>query len=102
VIVGVDPDLAQKEPISTWARDYWNALHPYAEAGASINFMTEEGEERIKASYHDHYPRLRQVKQRNDPTNLFHVNQNIRPAIQAPPDRTDGETPCRRHTPSGM
>jgi Berberine and berberine like len=43
--------------------------------------MMEEGEECIKASYPDNYERLAAVKSKNDPTNFFRVNQNIKPAI---------------------
>ena len=42
--------------------------------------MEDEGEERIRASYRGNYDRLSRVKKRYDPTNLFHVNQNIPPA----------------------
>ena len=49
VMVGVDPDPANKEKISNWAKDYWTALHPYSAGGAYINFMMEEGDERIRA-----------------------------------------------------
>jgi hypothetical protein len=51
VIVGVDPDAANKEKICTWAKEYWSALHPYSAGGAYINFMMEEGEDRIRATY---------------------------------------------------
>jgi FAD/FMN-containing dehydrogenase len=44
-----------------------------------VNFMMEEGVDRIRATYRDNHERLVQVKNRYDPTNLFHVNQNIRP-----------------------
>ena len=79
VIVGVDPDPAKKEEISTWAKEYWSALHPYAAGGAYINFMMDEGEERIRATYGKNYKRLAKIKKRYDPENLFRVNQNIRP-----------------------
>jgi hypothetical protein len=48
--------------------------------GAYVNMMMEEGEERIQATYRGNYERLAQVKRKYDPSNLFHVNQNIRPA----------------------
>jgi FAD/FMN-containing dehydrogenase len=79
VIVGVDPDPANKEKISTWAKEYWNALHPYSAGGAYINFMMEEGVERIRATYGKNYDRLAKIKKRYDPGNLFRVNQNIKP-----------------------
>ena len=42
--------------------------------------MMEEGEERVKASYRDNYERLVSIKSKYDPTNLFRVNQNIKPS----------------------
>ena len=82
VIVGVDPDPKNNEMMTNWARDYWEALHPYTLGGAYINFMMEEGEERIKGTYGDNYERLQKVKAKYDPDNFFNVNQNIEPASQ--------------------
>lgn len=80
VIVGVDGDAGNKEKIITWTKDYWNDLHPYSAGGAYINFIMDEGEDSIKATYGDNFSRLRQIKAKYDPDNLFRVNQNIRPA----------------------
>jgi FAD/FMN-containing dehydrogenase len=80
VMVGVDPDPANKDKISAWARDYWTALHPYSAGGAYVNFMMEEGDDRVQATYGKNYGRLAKVKKKYDPSNLFRVNQNIRPA----------------------
>jgi FAD/FMN-containing dehydrogenase len=80
VIVGVDPDPANSERITRWAQDYWQELHPTSAGAAYINFMMAEGDDRIRASYHGNYERLARVKRRYDPTNAFHVNQNIPPA----------------------
>jgi FAD/FMN-containing dehydrogenase len=82
VIVGVDPDPASAEFISQWARDYWTELHPTSAGGAYVNFMMNEGEDRVKASYRGNYDRLVQVKNRYDPDNTFRVNQNIRPTTR--------------------
>ena len=79
VIVGVDPDPANKGTIIRWAKDYWSAVHPYAAPGAYINFMMEEGAARIEATYGINYPRLRRLKKQYDPGNLFRVNQNVAP-----------------------
>jgi FAD/FMN-containing dehydrogenase len=80
VIVGVDPDPANADHITAWARRYWEALHPYGSGGAYVNFMMEdEGEERIRATYGENYEQLTRVKARYDPENFFRVNQNIRP-----------------------
>jgi hypothetical protein len=83
VIVGVDPDPANKEKIISWARDYWTALHPYSCGGAYVNMMMDEGEDRVKASYGDNYEKLAEVKAKYDPHNLFRVNQNIKPAMES-------------------
>jgi FAD/FMN-containing dehydrogenase len=79
VIVGVDPDPANAAKITAWTKDYWAALHPYSMGGAYVNFMMDEGKDRIKATYRDNYQRLVEVKRKYDPTNFFHVNQNIKP-----------------------
>ena len=79
VIVGVDPDPANADTITAWARNYWEAVHPYSAGGAYVNFMMEEGEDRIRATYRDNYSRLAAIKVKYDPDNLFHVNQNIKP-----------------------
>jgi FAD/FMN-containing dehydrogenase len=80
VIVGVDPDPANASALRDWTVGYWDALHPYSMGGAYSNFMMDEGEERVRASYGTNYDRLARVKAQYDPDNLFHVNQNIRPA----------------------
>jgi FAD/FMN-containing dehydrogenase len=79
VIAGVDPDPANAEAITAWAIDYFEALHPYGAGGSYVNFLGE-GEDRVQATYGDNYARLAAIKARYDPENLFHVNQNIRPA----------------------
>ncbi|MGP8247621.1 MAG: FAD-binding oxidoreductase [Bryobacteraceae bacterium] len=80
VIVGVDPDPANSAAITTWCRDYWEALHPYSAGGAYVNFMMEEGQARVQSTYRDNYPHLAAIKEKYDPNNFFRVNQNIRPA----------------------
>ncbi|MFQ5953605.1 MAG: FAD-binding oxidoreductase [Kiloniellales bacterium] len=79
VIVGVDPDPANAEKIKSWTIDYWEALHPYSAGGAYVNFLMDEGQDRVKATYRDNYDRLVELKNRYDPGNLFRVNQNIVP-----------------------
>ena len=80
VIVGVDPEPANRERIISWAKDYWEALHPYSAGGAYLNFIMDEGEDRVRASYRENYDRLVAIKNKYDPTNLFRVNQNIKPS----------------------
>ncbi|GEO04209.1 oxidoreductase [Adhaeribacter aerolatus] len=80
VIAGIDPDSGNKDIITNWAKDYWQAVHPYSLGGSYINFMMEEGQDRVKATYGDNYNRLVEIKNKYDPDNLFRVNQNIIPA----------------------
>lgn len=80
VMAGVDPDPANAGLIRDWAVGYWEAVHPFSAGGAYVNFMMEEGQERVRATYRDNYERLARIKGHYDPTNLFHVNQNIHPA----------------------
>ena len=79
VIVGVDPDPANAEKITTWTKDYWAALHPYSLGGAYVNFMMDEGIDRVKATYRGNYDRLLEIKRKYDPNNFFRINQNIVP-----------------------
>ena len=62
-----------------WARDYWSALAPY-HTSVYVNFLMEEGEERVRQAYGaEKYNRLKTLKRTYDPTNFFHLNQNITP-----------------------
>ena len=79
VMVGVDPDPTNNERLIQWTRDYWSALHPHSAGGAYVNMIMDEGQETVKAAYRDNFDRLVQIKNRYDPGNLFHINQNIRP-----------------------
>jgi FAD/FMN-containing dehydrogenase len=79
VIVGVSPDPEDVDKITNWCKDYWEALHPYSSGGAYSNFMMDEGENRVKASYKHNYDRLAKIKSQYDPNNLFRVNQNVKP-----------------------
>ena len=79
VIAGVDPDPQNAERISAWAKDYWSAVHPHSAGGAYVNFLMDEGEDRVRSTYGPNYERLAAVKAEYDPDNFFRVNQNIRP-----------------------
>jgi FAD/FMN-containing dehydrogenase len=80
-IFGVDTDPAAAPALRDWAVGYWEELHPYSAGGAYVNFMMEEGQERVQATYSANYERLAQAKKTYDPQNVFRVNQNIQPAI---------------------
>ena len=80
VIIGVDGDPASAPALRDWTVGYWEALHPYSAGGAYVNFMMDEGQERVKATYGGNYARLARAKTTYDPQNTFHVNQNIQPS----------------------
>jgi FAD/FMN-containing dehydrogenase len=79
VIAGIDANPGKAGALTTWAKGYWEAVHPYTLGGAYVNFMMDEGVDRIKATYRDNYARLTEVKLKYDPDNFFRVNQNIKP-----------------------
>jgi FAD/FMN-containing dehydrogenase len=79
VICGIDPAPSKAGAITEWARAYWEALHPFNLGGAYVNFMMEEGQDRVRATYGRNYDRLVTVKKAYDPKNFFRVNQNVQP-----------------------
>ena len=74
---------AEDESGIAWCRELFDAMTPFATGGVYVNFMTEEEEQRVQAAYGDSYDRLAQLKSKYDPTNLFRLNQNIRPSVPA-------------------
>ncbi|WP_018353303.1 FAD-binding oxidoreductase [Longispora albida] len=63
-----------------WSRALWTALEPY-HSSVYVNFLMDEGQERVRAAYGaEKYDRLRALKRRWDPENVFRLNQNIPPA----------------------
>ena len=77
----LDPDPANADALRRWTADYWNATHPHSAGGAYVNFMMDEGQDRVRATYGPNYRRLTEVKAQYDPANTFRINQNIRPAL---------------------
>jgi FAD/FMN-containing dehydrogenase len=80
VIIGVDPDPANAAAVTRWAQDYHEAVHPYSTGAAYLNFMMEEGQDRLRATYGGNYDRLTRIKAEYDPGNVFRANWNIPPA----------------------
>jgi hypothetical protein len=63
-----------------WTRELWEAVRPYSTGRVYVNFLGEEGQDRVRAAYGEaKYERLRALKRKHDPTNFFRLNQNIRP-----------------------
>jgi len=73
-------DPADDERCIQWARDFFNTSAPFASGGVYVNFLTADEGDRVRDAYGPNYDRLAKVKRKYDPTNLFRINQNIRPA----------------------
>lgn len=76
-------DPAQTDEVLAYCRAYWAKMEPYSPGGLYVNFagLGEEGENLVKEAYGAHYKRLVALKNKYDPTNLFHLNQNIKPTV---------------------
>jgi FAD/FMN-containing dehydrogenase len=76
-------DPADSEENIRWTRELFEAMQPFFESGVYVNNLGEEGEDRVKEAYGEHYERLVALKNEYDPTNVFRLNQNIRPTAQS-------------------
>lgn len=78
--VAIWDDPADDEVHIRWARNLWTAMQPFSTGGVYANNLGDEGDDRVRAAFGANYRRLSEIKERYDPTNLFRLNQNIRPA----------------------
>jgi FAD/FMN-containing dehydrogenase len=79
-IISMWPEAVDSEKHIGWTRRLEEAIRPFATSGVYVNFLGNEGEERIKAAYGENkYKRLVELKNKYDPHNFFRLNQNIRP-----------------------
>jgi FAD/FMN-containing dehydrogenase len=78
-------DAANDEACIGWARSLFQAAAPYSTGSVYVNFMTQDETDRVRAAYGENYDRLVALKNKYDPTNLFRINQNIRPSAAATP-----------------
>jgi FAD/FMN-containing dehydrogenase len=75
-------DPTESELHIEWARELHEAMRPFATGGVYVNFLGEEGHDRVRAAYGGRtYERLVELKRAYDPTNLFRINQNIPPTL---------------------
>lgn len=75
-------DADQTDRHIEWTRTFWRDMQPFASGGVYVNFLSEgEGDGRVRAAYPGIYERLVELKNKYDPTNLFRMNQNIRPTV---------------------
>ena len=64
-----------------WTREFWTAVEPFATGQVYVNHLDAEEGTRIRAAYSDNFGRLVALKNKYDPTNLFRLNQNIKPTL---------------------
>ena len=75
------PDPADDEENIAWTREFAAEMKPFTTGHAYLNFLGEEGEERVAAAFdRQAYARLTALKDRYDPDNLLRSNQNIKPS----------------------
>lgn len=74
------PDPADMSRNVAWTRACFAAIEPFLVNAVYANNLGDEGQDRVRAAYGANYDRLVALKSRRDPTNLFSVNQNVRPA----------------------
>jgi FAD/FMN-containing dehydrogenase len=80
LIVSHWPDPRDTEPNITWAKETFEALHPYMADRSYVNNLTAEDGRLVHQVWGANYPRLVTVKRRYDPDNIFRLNHNIDPS----------------------
>ena len=79
--VGMWSDAGEDEKSIRWVRELWSAMQPFS-SGVYVNYETDVEAEQVKAAYSpEKYERLVALKNKYDPTNLFRLNQNIKPTV---------------------
>jgi FAD/FMN-containing dehydrogenase len=81
VILSMWPGPAESAENIQWTDALWQAMQPFSSGGVYVNYLGEEGEDRVEAAYGRNYERLIALKNKYDPTNLFRHNQNIKPTV---------------------
>jgi FAD/FMN-containing dehydrogenase len=79
-ILGEWPDPSENDEQIAWVRAVDQAILPWAQTGTYLNYLMDEGEQRVEDSFGPHYERMVALKNKYDPTNFFRLNQNIRPS----------------------
>jgi len=90
--IGIWTDPAQDEPNIGWSRGLCETMAPFSDGSVYVNFLGvgDQGEDRVRAAYGPNYDRLARIKATYDPTNLFRLNQNIRPLANPDERRRNG------------
>ena len=81
IMFGVWADHSQDQRNANVMRELWKPFDPFTQ-GYYVNTEPSEDEKRLRGTYGDNYSRLVQLKNKYDPTNLFHLNANIKPTAK--------------------
>ena len=82
LIVGIWSNPGEDDQNIRWVRGLWEAMQPFASGEVYVNYEADQGVDRVKAAYSEAaYARLVALKNTYDPTNLFRLNQNIKPTV---------------------
>ncbi|HEV2227285.1 MAG TPA: FAD-binding oxidoreductase [Nitrososphaerales archaeon] len=76
-------DASESERNISWVRAFWDDIEPLMSGGVYVNFMSAGEDDRVNVAYGKNYDRLVSVKNTYDPTNLFKVNENIKPSFSS-------------------
>jgi len=79
-MISIWPDKTQTDANIRWVRGLFDAVQPFSTGRTYVNFLGDDGDDRVRAAYGENYERLAAIKRRYDPTNLFRLNANIAPA----------------------
>ena len=80
----MEPGQEAEDAHVAWARDLAADLAPHTTEGVYLNYTSDEGEERVRSTFGgEGYARLVALKDKYDPGNMFHLNQNIKPSLEA-------------------
>jgi FAD/FMN-containing dehydrogenase len=80
-VLGMWADAREDTDQMAWVRNVADAMNPWSQHGAYLNYLMDEGEDRVKDSFGAHYARMVALKNKYDPTNFFCLNQNVKPTV---------------------
>jgi hypothetical protein len=83
LVTAVWADRSETDANMRWTREFWEAMQPFLADAVYVNYLGEVSEQDTRVAYGRKYEKLAALKDKYDPTNFFHMNQNIRPTRAA-------------------
>jgi FAD/FMN-containing dehydrogenase len=74
-------NVERAEVAMAWVNKSWSAMQLFSSAGTYVNYLSNDSEDAVRASYRANYQKLAALKRKYDPSNVFHLNRNIRPSL---------------------